>query len=350
VKPPLLLKGMHGLGDNLHQRGLLPQLMDQHEVYLESSWVSLYWDLIQKGLHVIYKPSTLRTMAKNAFRERELFTDTSAPINAKQLQIWWRAQDIRTEGSVMAAMCLRLSLDPQKADFRLPIHPDWDRVLPYIMDWTSKKPHLIYRPLVIRKEWSVTASQTRNPNHEAYRKLFKVLRPHFFVVSIADLKEDEEWLADPEGFEEVAPDIVLHKGELPFEQLAALWHAAALVYCSPGFGIVLAQAVGTPVICVHGGYENSRSFSHGSKYAPTLCVDPIKPCDCFLHGCKKCGQKLIDISKATTRIERFLDVAVFPNPSIRRRLTQTSTQLEPKAVTPHDPTSPTSPTTNNSSP
>jgi hypothetical protein len=41
IKPLLHLIGHHGLGDNLHQRALIRQLMEKYDVWLDTSWVSL---------------------------------------------------------------------------------------------------------------------------------------------------------------------------------------------------------------------------------------------------------------------------------------------------------------------
>ncbi|MBZ9921906.1 hypothetical protein LB579_29895, partial [Mesorhizobium sp. BR1-1-7] len=85
-KRPLFIRGMHGLGDNLHQRAVIRQLMPRFDVYLESSWIAPYHDLIADGLKVLHKRTVLRTQSKNADRERNLFWRGSIPI-ARQMQI-----------------------------------------------------------------------------------------------------------------------------------------------------------------------------------------------------------------------------------------------------------------------
>src|SRR5579859_1500125 len=183
---PLLLRGMHGLGDNLHQRALLRQLMTRHEVWLESSWVAPYWDLIGNGLKVIRKATPLRTQNKNAEREAKLFSPVLPPPSAKQMQVWYKPEEVRAKGSVLAAMCSATGCDIGIADFRLPPPRAWlDRADALIATWKTAKPILIYRPLVERKEWSGCAA--RNPDHAGYAALFRSLKDRFFVVSLADL-------------------------------------------------------------------------------------------------------------------------------------------------------------------
>src|SRR3546814_11400043 len=42
----IYVQGMHGLGDNLHQRAILRHLMQSHEVWLETPWPCIYHDLV----------------------------------------------------------------------------------------------------------------------------------------------------------------------------------------------------------------------------------------------------------------------------------------------------------------
>jgi hypothetical protein len=66
----------------------------------------------------------------------------------------------------------------------------------------------------------------------------------------------------------------------------------------------LSQAIGTPVIAVFGGFECSRSFSYGHRFAPTLGIDPINPCQCFSHT-HQCDKR-IDLPAAHADIEEFI--------------------------------------------
>lgn len=301
MKKPLLIRGMHGLGDNIRQRAIVRQLMQRHDVWLESSWTSVYHDLIGEGLKIVHKPTRLRTQAKNAKREAGSFSARRAPAGTRSVQVWYPPAEVRRHGSVMAAMCAATGCDAEVADFRLPVPAAWlARLTPFLRQWgyDGSRPIMVYRPLVDRpSDW--TGCNARNPDHAAYAALFKAIRARFFVVSVADLVPNVEWIVG----ERVETDAQAHAGELEFEALAALASMAGLVFCSPGFAAVLAQAVGTPVACVFGGYERSAFFFAGAKDAPVLGIDPIHPCECFRHD-HDC-RKAIDLPRAREQIIAF---------------------------------------------
>ena len=52
MKPPLVLKGMQGLGDNLHERALVRELMRSNELWLKTSWPQFFWDMVPE-LHLL---------------------------------------------------------------------------------------------------------------------------------------------------------------------------------------------------------------------------------------------------------------------------------------------------------
>lgn len=293
----LRVVGMHGLGDNIHQRAILRQLMQRDVVYLETSWPCVVHDLVGERLHLVAKRSGLRTQEKNARREAGKFVQ--APSSATTLRIWYPPESVRRHGSVLGAMLAEAGCDIATADFRLPIPPEWQaRVTRLFELWRQTKPIMLYRPLIERKEWSGCAA--RNPDHASYAALYRSIRERFFVVSVADLEPGKEWLVG----EPHDADVRLHAGELEFEALAALVQASALVFSSPGFAIPLAQAVGTPSVCVFGGYENGQSFSAGAKFAPHLPLEPINPCQCFQHH-HACDKRM-NLPLALERLQAFV--------------------------------------------
>lgn len=294
----LYIRGMHGLGDNLHQRAVLRQLLPAGRIWLETPWPSVYHDLVGDRLALVDKGSVLRTQAKNAKREVGRFSRETAPAAARRrpLQVSYSPELVRQHGSVLAAMSAHCGVQP--GDFTLPVPQAWrERAARWLAQWAPQKPLLVYRPLVERAEWG--GCPARNPDHESYAQLVASIRARYFVISVADLQPGAEWAV---GLD-IGADVELHRGELDFETIAALTQAAALVISSPGFAVILAQAVGTPVCCIFGGYENAASFSAGSRYAPYLGIQPINPCQCFSHrhGC----DKRIDMPAALRRLEDF---------------------------------------------
>lgn len=297
----LHLRGMHGLGDNLHQRALIRQLIARgDELWLETPWPCVYQDLRGPQLRIIGKGSSLRTQAKNARRERQRFDASRPPRDARCIDIRYTPADVRVCGSVLGAMLRPLGLDIVTADFRLPVPAEWaSRADAIIAEWRPTRPIMLYRPLVERTEWG--GCPARNPDHAAYATLFNEIRSRFFVVSVADVDPGKEWIVG----KATEADAIAHRGEFSFEVLAALAARASLVYAAPGFAVILAQAVGTPVTCIFGGYENSKSFSAGRRHAPYLGIDPVDPCECFSHT-HRC-RKAIDLPSAKRRLMDFIN-------------------------------------------
>ena len=286
---------MLGMGDGIHQRAVVRKLLPDYDIYLETTWPVLFHDMPEVKL--IRRHTNLRTQTKNAVREAGFFIE-NPPFIPLVKKVWYRPADVRRHGSVLGAMLGNLGLSKDGADFSFPLKQEWIDKAGKITN--TKKPILIYRPLVERKEWGGCAN--RNPDIEAYDELFSSVRDDFFVISVADLIDGVEWIVS----KPIKADLEFHKGELPVEILAALVSHAALTFNSPGFMSILSRAVGTPNICVFGGYENSRSFALGEGFY--LGIDPENPCQCFSHT-HSCDKR-IDVYKAKKQIKEFLhDIA-----------------------------------------
>jgi hypothetical protein len=288
--------GMHGLGDNLHQRAIVRRLMERGPVFLETPWPSVYHDLVGPRLTLLDKRSFLRTQAKNEARERAAYSREGPPRGTPQHRIWYTHAQIRQHGGFLAAMAANSGMTAAAADFRLPIPAEWHaRADAWVARWGAK-PLMFYRPLVDRTEWD--GCKQRNPAPAAYATLARSIRERFFVVSIADLQPGKEWTVG----ENIEPDATCHAGELEFEVLAAL-AARSLVFCSPGFAIILAQAVGAPLVAVFGGHESARLYDHGDPRQHF--VQPRVPCECFnkAHAC----DKRIDLQAEIPRLRSFVE-------------------------------------------
>ena len=309
-KSPLLIEGMHGMGDCVHQRAVVRALMPMHSIWLETSWPCIYHDLVGPDLRLLRRPVALRTQLKNASREKDkFFKDGPAPHHhLPKLHMTYGRNTIRPNGgTILEAMFLKAGIASAyaDADYRLPIPYEWlYPVDEMIESWRpingSGKPLMIYRPLVERPEWR--GSMVRNANADDYAALFATIRDHFFVVSVADLEPTREWIVGPR----LKADVELHKGELPFELLAALFHRAKCVYTSSGFGAVLAPAVETPCISIQGGFEPSSWHTDGAKFAPYLGIDPIQVCACATSACTNPCTKKLNMDFATGKVEGFL--------------------------------------------
>jgi hypothetical protein len=302
TKPTLSIRGHFGIGDNLHQRAIMRELMKTNVVWLHTCHAELYHDLVEQGLNLVLRDTTLHAQAKTIQRERQLFSQfPPPPPQARQLNIGYPKQLIDQHGSILEAQfsCVGLRM-PDKPDFSLPIKPEWrESIRGALQQWNRKgKPLLVHRPVVVRNEWD---GRSRNPDTNAYDVLFRSIRDRFFVVSVADLAPGREWIDGPEQ----DADVKLHKGELTFPEMAALFAEAELIFCNAGFAPVLAQAVGTPVIVVYGGRESYRTTQRvGAHLAPTCPIDVINPCDC--HSANHACDKRIDMPKALATVKGFL--------------------------------------------
>lgn len=288
---PTVILGMHGMGDCLHQRAVVREYMRRGPVYLRTPWPQLYHDMRGANLKLLAPSTQLRTQAKNVSRSQ--FDQVALPPNAAMVQVEYPPADVCQHRGVLAAMAARCGV-PGVSDFALPVPDSWQHGL----DLPDDRPVMVVRPLVERREWAGAAA--RNPDPVAYRAVCEALRERLgaFVVSVADLEDGREWLVGD------APraDLTLHAGELDIEALAALWKRADLVYTAPGFGLVLAQAVGAPVVSLFGGYERAYSFRDDAR---TCKIEPDDPCDCFTHS-HGCGKRM-DIERATQQALQFVE-------------------------------------------
>lgn len=289
--PPLIISGMHGMGDNLHQRAIVRHHMRAHEVYLQTPWPELYHDLRGPRLKLLRPDTRLRTQAKNAARA-EFDVVPNLP-RAPAIEVRYPPAKVREHRGVLAAMAAQCGADNAQ-DFSLPVPEHWSHGL----DLPKNRPALVYRPLVERREW--TGCAARNPERDAYRDVLCAVRDKLgaFVVSVADVEPGAEWITS----HPINADIELHSGELDIKAICALWKRADLVYTAPGFGLVLAQAVGAPVVSLFGGYERAYSFRDDGK---TCKIEPDDPCDCFTHQ-HGCGKQM-DAARATRQALEFVE-------------------------------------------
>lgn len=299
-KAPLVMIGMHGIGDNLHERGVVRELMKKHELWLQTSWPQFFHDMPE--LHLLPRKSPLRAMARNEISARALYGSIQPPNGARTVACGYLSRMPKSGKSVLQVMS-EVCGAPAVGDFRLPIPAAWNaRADAVLAKLAPSKPLLIYRPPIQISEANKLASQAkvaRNPDLAAYHALITAIRADYFVISIADLKDKEEWLVGPR-FE---ADAEFHRSELDFETIAAITARAALVYTSPCFLLVLAQAVSAPLIAVFGGFEDQRSFAAGARFSPWLPIEPRRPCCCWSHACVH--DKSIDVPAALAQIQKF---------------------------------------------
>lgn len=301
---PLLVEGMLGAGDNIHQRALVREWVKTRDVWLRTPWPSLYTGI--DGVRFLPPVTNLRTQAKNAAREQTAYSTGLPPRGTESRRIWYTHDGLRRHGGFMQAMAAESGVKGA-ADFSLTVPHAWkQKAGRWLQRWQPTRPLMLYRPLVERTEWSGCAA--RNPDHDAYHALAASVRDRFFVVSVADLQRGKEWAVGTP----LRADVDCHAGELDVETLAALAAGAGLVFCSPGFMLVLAQAVRAPLCAVFGGHEAARLYDHGQR--TDLFIEPVTPCCCFRkdHAC----DKRIDLAAAKIRLQEFTQHATHDHPAI----------------------------------
>lgn len=331
--PGLYVRGMFGLGDNVHQRAIIRTLLKRgSDVSLETSWPCIYHDL---PIRFINKPVALRAQLKNAQRERAKFVPGPPPhhtTNAMHISYGKDRIERTPSKTVLEAMFQSVGLGDEyaNADMSLPIPEMWAADADtLITGWHTTKPILVYRPLVVRPEWR--GSGVRNANVDQYAELIATVRDSFFVVSIASLEPNREWIVGPQ----LIADAAYHHGELPFDTMAAIFARAALVYTTNGFPAVLGPAVGTPTISIQGGFEPARWLGDGARWAPYLGIDTMNPCVCG-GSCHRVCSKLIDMPPAKAAIADFigkLGIAIAENRPASEMFEQAA--HTPPAVPPH---------------
>ncbi len=303
---------MFGIGDCLHQRAVIRRLMEYYDIWLETCHVWQHLDLLERGnLRLVLRDTSLWMHRQNIEREKLLhpgvYHDKALiPNGIRQVRNWYLKPEIDRTGSMLGAMFLAAGIEYRDPDFRLPIRPEWrtQRVRDVAaMARASGKPLMVYRPVVLRREWD---SRLRNPDPVAYAQLYVPYHNDFYVVSIASLASDHKGYIEKIVGDEQHADLKLHRGQLEMWEMAALFAEADVVFCNAGMAPVLAQAVGTPSVVVYGGRESFRTSQRaGAHLAPTLGIDTINPCDCHSHHHNCC--KVIDVDAALPRIRGFLE-------------------------------------------
>lgn len=296
----ILLRGMYGVGDCLHQRAILRVLLATGErVVLETFYSAMYEDLVRD------RNLELRLLCgiEPRVRDRRQAYLPRGGANDRRVirhQISYNRETIRRHGSILAAQFASAGLRmPEQPDFSLPVHELWRAAAMEHVRRRSRldRPLMVLRPSVLNDVW---LSRARAPDPVVYMRVYEAIRDQFTVVTVANIGQGGERF---DG-DEPRADVNFTRGQLGFEELAGLFASARLVLTCPGFAPVLAQAVGTPVAIVYGGNESFRTTnSVGAHLAPTLAIEPIRPCACHLknHDC----DKTIDMSLAVQQIEAF---------------------------------------------
>lgn len=303
-KPSLVVTGQYGIGDCIHQRAVVRELMKTNRVTLQTVYSAMYHDMVADGL-ILERRSSLSPRIKDG----DAIPKGRSALAS--LRIGYTPELTRAHGSIVAAQYASVGLEcPERPNFRMPVKREWrDAARKLIAGWPSGgKPIMVYRPIVLNSVWSAPA---RAPDPVAYDALYRSIRDRFFVVSVCDLTQGGEYIVGKKA----DVDVELHAGELKFEELAGLFSEADLVFANPGFAPILAQSVGTPGIIIYGANESYRITNlPGEHLAPTLAIEPIVPCEHFIRNCK--CDKTIDVKAALPKVTAFAARYAFRKPRV----------------------------------
>jgi len=268
----LYIKGMHGLGDNIYQRGFIKLI--KKDVYLETPWPQIY-----EGLeHVKFvRPYTkLRTQSKNIESTEVEWLDNVKHNPKNKLRIHYGKP--KGSGGIIREMRDCFNMRPPK-QFDL---PDFASQFPWIQDLGE---FALVRPVTERKEWF---NKARNPKAEYIAKSAEMLKDMGIkVISIADLKPKEEWLVKPAPY----ADKKFHKGELSVKELLALVQCSKYTIGGVGWIVPASLCYNTKAWIVLGGHGayNSPEFIMYRQPNQVKFAMPDNFCRCrdMKHDCNK---------------------------------------------------------------
>lgn len=283
----ILVECMQGIGDQIYSRPFVRLLAQDHDVYLKCVLPDLYSDMRVKFIDP--GVPAYRTQRKN-------FTPVEfVPLPEVDQTINWHygRLELKKHG-IVSHMEHAFGFEPgrNKLEFTLPVWKDAEQML----DWNilTDKKIAIVRPPTVRKEW---INVSRNPNPHYVNWCARMLRDAgYYVISIADCEEGEEWL---EGDEPPA-DLHLHHGELGLKGTLSLIKRAHLVVGGSGFIIPASVSAGTNLFVIFGGrgeYDNPHKvFDLRMDMKKIGWAMPENFCRCnqMEHDCDKTIKNLDD--------------------------------------------------------
>lgn len=287
----LYFDGMHGIGDNITQRCFIKALVRKgHEVWLKTPLPELYSGI--PNLHFVRANSPLRTQRKNENRSSVTFEIEPHGLQAHRL---FYGNYHLQHGGIFKAMEQQFGTEPDLMD--LPHFPAPGILLPH------DKPIALIRPTTERAEWH---NASRGPLNEHIDQVARTLADEgFYVVSVADIEPDKEWIPDVEPFAHLR----LHHGELTISEMLALVERSAIIVTGPCVIMCAAIAYHRPMICIQGGCGGSNHHSkvtdpHRADLSESLFIYPDNYCMCqeMKHNCDKTISKLAE--KVAPFIER----------------------------------------------
>lgn len=242
-----LIKCMEGIGDQIYVRPFIKAYAEIHSsesVFVDTTLPFLFSDLpvqFVKRQNAQYRTQKA-ALAKNDVK----MVDLPKKIDKTIYQHY--SNDDLKNFNIIGNLTKRFGvLEEQLVQLSLP-----DALsIPNSMTFRSLKlagrKIAVVRPVTYRVEFHCT-TKAPLPGYVAW--CAKLLREAgYFVISIADCVEGEEWIVG----DEPPADLKLHAGELGLAQTLGLIREADLVIGGPGFIVPAAIAAGTDLFIIFGG-------------------------------------------------------------------------------------------------
>jgi len=264
---PVYLSGMHGLGDNIYTRSILP---GDRIVYLQTPWPQLFQDM--PNIRPVRANSRLRTQKKNEAEIKRYVADPA--MDARKISY--------------TNSCIIEGLEKTSGfKFRGMSLPDFGS------RWITGR-YAVIRPSTLRSEWMAAA---RNPRPEyLVEAACQLHEAGYTVIAVADIDGKNEW---PDG--EIPPhDMGFLAGELSAtEMLRLVQNADAIV---GGVGWILPAGIAyrrnSLVICGGEGGWNSPAIITDKRMdlKKTTFAVPDNLCLCRNHR-HDCDKKITRFSE-----------------------------------------------------
>jgi len=282
----VFFKGHDGIGDNIYQRPFIKAACDYYQtVYLQTPWPQVYWDL--PNLKFVKTNSYFRTQKINVKKQNGWSNVPYTVAHKKELK--YSVIRFREHVSILEQFNQQFPIE--NFQLSMPVKDEWAFDVP-------DKFIVVHYP-TLRREW---LNGARNCKPEYIQQCVDWLKKDYTVISIAHIKDSEEWFVQkPRGC-----DQQFHHGELSIEQVSWLLSKSSLAISPVGFILPLGWAVGCKTFIIFGGAQHPKLLTHPKFSQSNLdCIIPEPFCDCnkIDHSCNK----EIDLNKLKSRLFTFLE-------------------------------------------
>ena len=276
------IRCMYGIGDALYTRPFLKYFAKKHSIYLDTALPEVFEDLPIKTVKPARMP--LRTQGKNV--EKAKYHMQEAPNMPKQ--------HIHYGPNLQTSNIIDIIKSGFEACFdeKMPteeIKMELDFIKP--IKESTKRPIAVVKPVTERKEWH---NKARSPIPEYIETISEKLMEKYYVISLADLKEGEEWLCQKRTYANKR----YHKGEVSILEMISICAGADLVVGGVGNTVPIAMSCGKKALVVcggHGGYNHPERINNPYQDCSNLTyMIPDNYHCCTDMQCTKCDKIISD--------------------------------------------------------